>query len=465
MKKAEVLSESVFTTKINSGRRSFRVGIISQVQAALKGCFEESAVQAAQEAGVIHRQRKFSAVSLAQTFVLGLLSNPRATTTDLAGTAALAGVDVSPQAIEKRFTPELADFLKNLFISATQKVVASSETMAPILERFTSVILLDSSGVRLPESEAENFKGNGGTNGIGKAALKLQTELDLRSGALNVQLEHGKDPDGASSRQHIDFVAGSLRVTDLGYFCMPVFAAIAAANAYFLSRIQHTTITWVNGERVGNIVEWLNTQTQTVVEQSIEVGAKHRLPCRLVAWKVPEQQVNLRRRRARLEASRRGRTATKATLAACEWTFLITNASEELLSTKEVIVMYRSRWQIELLFKRWKSTGLIAELHGKNDPEQMVRLWAKFCAALIQHWLTVMVAWESESTWSFDRIAKRVRSVAEEIIEALTGDRNFTEVLEGFKKRIKRIAHRNPRKKTGTFELLRNPNLLDYALS
>ncbi len=35
-------------------------------------------------------------------------------------------------------------------------------------------------------------------------ALKLQTEFDLRSGALrSVQLEQGRAPDGASDRQQI----------------------------------------------------------------------------------------------------------------------------------------------------------------------------------------------------------------------------------------------------------------------
>jgi len=399
------------------------------------------------------------------TFILGFLNKPRASVSDLAGSAARAGVDISPQAIEKRFTPALENFLEKLFCAMTKKIVASSETFAPILERFTRVILIDSSTVTLPESEQGRFKGTGGKNGSGKSALKLQTELDLRSGGLGVQIEQGKAPDGASSRQHIAFEPGSLRISDLGYFNIPVFAAIAAAKAFFLSRIQHTTIIWIDNERVGNIVSWLNQQTGTMVDRWIEIGAKDQLRCRLIAWKVPPEQVNRRRRRARLEATRRGRQVTAATLAACEWTFMITNASEDQLGTNEIIVLYRARWQIELLFKRWKSIGLIAELSGKNATVQMVRLWAKLCAALIQHWLTVMVAWKSESNFSLERIATRVPEIANSLIEALASNADLIQVLEQFKKVVKRICRRDSRSKPGTLELLRSPDKLDYSLS
>jgi len=439
--------------------------IVSQVRTALEECFGDSAVEANQHTRAVKRVRKFTPISLAMTFVLGFLNNPRSTAADLAGSAAQADVDVSPQAIEKRFTPELAEFFEKLFRSATKKIVASSETLAPLLERFTKVILIDSSSMTLPESQQERFQGTGGKNGSGKAALKLQTELDLRSGALGVEIEQGKDPDGASSRQTIAFTPGSLRIADLGYFSIPVFAAIAAAKAFFLSRIQHTTIVWINSERMGNIVAWLNQQAEPMVDCWIEIGAKDRLDCRLIAWKVPPDQVNRRRRRARTEAVRRGRQVTAATLAACEWTFMITNASEDQLSTKEIIVLYRSRWQIELLFKRWKSIGLIAELSGKNDTVQMVRLWAKLCAALIQHWLTVMVAWNSESSFSFERIAKRVRQIANGLIEALAGYGDLIQVLERFKKVVSRTCRRDSRSKTGTLELLRNSEKLDYSLS
>jgi Transposase DDE domain len=440
--------------------------MISKVKAALEGVFGHSAMLANQLANAVKRRRKFTPVSLAQTFILGLLSNPRASAADLARSAALAGVEVSPQAIDKRFTPELAAFFEATFRSATQTIVASNQALAPLLERFNSVKLLDSSVLQLPDSQKDRFAGTGGKNASGQAALKLQTELDLRSGGLEcVQIEQGKDNDGASSRQRIEFQPGSLRVTDLGYFNLAVFASIALSKAFFLSRIPHSTIIWIDNERVGDVVSWLNQQTESLIDRWIEVGGTDRLPSRLIAWKVPPEQANRRRQRVRREACKHGRNVTEAALRACDWTFLITNVTDDQLSPKETIILYRARWQIELLFKRWKSVGLIAELSGKNDTEKMVRLWAKLCAALIQHWLTVMVAWNANSVYSFDRIAKQVSKIGNELLIALTSALDVMVVLERFVRTTKATCKRDRRSKAGTVELLRNPEKLDYSLS
>ncbi len=72
----------------------------------------------------------------------------------------------------------------------------------------------------------------------------------------------------------------------------------------------------------------------------------------------------------------------------CDWTVLITTAPEELLSGKKPS-FYRSRWQIELLFNAAKSQGLVADLSGSTEVRQLVRLWSRLIAALVQHWLVV----------------------------------------------------------------------------
>ncbi len=59
-----------------------------------------------------------------------------------------------------------------------------------------------------------------------------------------------------------------------------------------------------------------------------------------------------------------------------------------MLTAKEAAVLYRARWQVELLFKRWKSQDLVAVLSsGSTVVRQMVRVWSRLLAALVQHWL------------------------------------------------------------------------------
>ena len=51
-----------------------------------------------------------------------------------------------------------------------KQIVASEESLAPILSRFTEVILIDSSVIALPDSEKSEFRGCGGSYGANQAA-------------------------------------------------------------------------------------------------------------------------------------------------------------------------------------------------------------------------------------------------------------------------------------------------------
>ena len=76
--------------------------ILAKVGSALQRLFGDLAQTAADESGVIERTRKFTALSLARTFVLGFLQNPKASDEKLAQIAAQCDAAVTPQAIEQR---------------------------------------------------------------------------------------------------------------------------------------------------------------------------------------------------------------------------------------------------------------------------------------------------------------------------------------------------------------------------
>ena len=163
-----------------------------------------------------------------------MLQNPKASHGDIASVAAASGVDVSPQAVEQRYSKSLVAFFKVLFEKMAKQIVASEESLAPILNRFTEVILIDSSVIPLPDSQQSEFRGCGGSYDANQSAIKLQTEFDLLDGSLRcVELEQGRATDGATNRQHIIQSPGSLRIADLGYFNIPVLRGIGDAEAFF----------------------------------------------------------------------------------------------------------------------------------------------------------------------------------------------------------------------------------------
>ena len=442
------------------------MSIIAKVGAALQDLFGAFTEQAAKSSGVIIRKRIFTPHSLAMTFILGHLQHPRATDEQLAQIAAQAGADVTPQAIDQRHTPQMVSFLKALFVEATKRVIGSDKVLAEILERFISVILLDSTTITLPDSLEKEFPGCGGSHGSGLAAMKLQTELDMRSGAItHVEIERGRSPDGATIRQHVRRGAGSLRITDLGYFDQSVFATMTQESEYFLSRLQFGTgVLLPDGTRLA-LLHWLAKQSGRFVDQAIMLGKTQRVSCRLIAWRLPQEQADRRRQKLRRELmKKKGRTPSAERLAWCDWTILVTNVPLQMLSPEEAAILYRTRWQIELLFKRWKSQDLVAMLKGSTDERQMVGVWSRLLAALVQHWLVIATVW-GDPTKSLVKVCEAIRGFVGRLVASI-GRVNETErVLADLAKNLAKTCRRNKRASPGTFELLNDPSLLDFRLT
>ena len=442
------------------------MSIVRRVAAALKQLFGPLTQQAARVTGVVQRQRKFTPNSLAQTFVLGFLQDPRANDQKLAQVAAQSGAAVSPQAIDQRQTTKLAAFLEDLFRRAVRIVVGSDRLLAPILQRFADVTILDSTVIGLPDSQHARFPSCGGRGDCGRAALRLQTELDLRSGAItHVELESGRSADSATTRQHVARAKGSLRITDLGYFCTAVFAAFVRDGAHFLSRLQFGTGLRLPDGTAVDVLSWLAQQDGRCVDRSMLLGLKERLACRVIAWRLPEEQRNRRRQRLCEEFRRKwGREPSAARLAWCDWTILVTSVPVEALSASEAAVLYRARWQVELLFKRWKSRGRIAESDGSCDVRQLIRAWSRLLAVLVEHWLMVGSAWGDAriSAW---KACTALRGLVSRVVAALDRLNELERVLEDLSRVIARTCRRNRRKKLGTFELLNDPSRLDFRLT
>jgi DDE family transposase len=442
------------------------MGIIAKVSATVQALFGTMAEEVAEGHPVVLRRRKFTTATLAQTFTLGFLARPRASDEELAQTAALCGVGVTAQAIAQRHTARLEGFLEALFRRATRCAVRSQTTLAPLLDRFAAVLILDSTTTTLPDALRDRFPGCGGSHGGGQAAMKLQVQWDLCSGALDaVAIESGRDCDYKTPLQSADLPAGSLRITDLGYFDTEVFERFNRRGVFWLSRLQFGTGAFTpEGQRLP-VLDWLGEQPGPFVDRPILIGTERKVACRVVAWRVPQEVANRRRQKLIAEARRKdGRVPSKERLAWCDWTILVTNVTADVLTAKEVAVLYRARWQIELLFKRWKSLGLIAELSGSTDVRQMIRLWSRLLAVLIQHWLLLSSAW-GDPRRSLAKACEAIRRHAP-ILAAVVGEPTRLEVaIEGLGVILRATASQNKRKKPSTFELLNDPRLLEYSLT
>lgn len=437
---------------------------ITDLAGPLQAVLTATAERLARQHGAVRRCRKFSGATLVQTLVFGWLAHPAATLTQLVQMAALRGVVISPQGLEQRFTAALAECLQQLVAATVQAAAVAGEPVAvPLLARFTGVYVLDSTTIGLPAEVAAQWPGCGGRPGQGQAAVTLQVRLDLRTGRLDGPLlQPGRAQDRATPLQHAPLPTGSLRLADLGYFVLGVFRALGEAGSHWLSRLRaDVAVFTAEGARVAAVGTWLTEQADPHghVETWVTLGARERLPARLVAWRVPQVVADGRRRRLRQEARKKGQAVSRARLALADWTILVTNVPADLLSREELRVLARARWQIELVFKLWKQHGRLAVSRSQRPWRLVSEVYAKLVALIIQHWLLVASGWAAPDK-SMVKAAQAVRDQAALIAAALDELPALTAALRRLARGLRAGCRLNRRRRhPNTYQLLLDPSL------
>lgn len=441
------------------------MNIIRTVAETLQRVLGPSLDPLGRQTGAIRRQRKFSGATLLKTIVLTLMKTPDAKPSHYVATAGRLGVFVTPEAIDRRFTPALAEFLRKALERTLAQVVAARPVATPLLRKFTAVRVGDSTSLTLPERYAGEFPGCGGKSGSGKAALKVQVLWDLITGALlQVVLEPGRNGDGKSALMAGPAPAGSLSILDLGYFSLKRFGELTGSGASWISRWQQGTSAFhPDGSPLDLLAYARRHYGDGPIDMPIRLGVVDRIACRLILVRVPQEIADRNRRRAHEKAAKHGRVATRECLAWCDWTAYVTNCPAELLSWKEVVVLYRTRWQIELLFKLWKSHSQLDKHRSARSAEgRMAELLAKLIGVVIQHWLLLTSTWENTRR-SLRKAAGVIRDRITDLIASWDDLDRLCAALEGMRVVIENVANVDSRgKHPSWFQLLSDPELLDY---
>ena len=441
--------------------------IVPQVAVAMQAVFGTSLSHMSRITGCVRRQRKFCGMSLLRTFVLTLLQRPAAKDPDYRAMAAKLGVRVTEQAIAHRFTDGLGRFLEESLKQAVVQALAAKPTPAALLRKFTDVRIGDSTTIALPDELAEQFPGCGGTGKACLAALKIQVLWSLTTGQLlQWLLEPGRASDNLSEIAAAVPPAGSLSIFDLGYFSLERFQRVGEAKAYWISRLQHHTKVFDRAGKTRALLQFLRKHGKHgVVDVPVVLGEKERLPCRMVAVRVPQEVAARRRQQIREKARDHGREPSQEYLDLQEWTIFVTNCPRKLLSWREVVVLYRARWQIELLFKLWKSHNQLAQREIDASPQrQMAVLYAKLIGVIVQHWILLTATW-SDGQRSLRKAAAIVRDWIVLLTEVLDDHRRLCSMLRRLNGAIAEAARVTRRRKhPSLFQLLENPGCLEYTV-
>ena len=433
---------------------------LSHVPLALQNLLSETATQAGAASGFVQRRSKLTPEIFVKTLTFGWLANPSATLQQLAQTAALFGLDVSAQALDQRFCHRAASFLKQVLQAAVERGFASDPVAIPLLRRFKSVELIDTSIICLPDELLQVYSGCGGTSGK-SSSLKLELGLELITGRLQgPHLHAGRTADCRGLLPQASPEPGSLRLCDLAYFKLQSMKELSAQRAYWLTRVKACTGIVDQAGKKWKLLNFIRAQSSDDIEVEVKLGFAEQVECRLIARRVSKAVADQRRRRLRNKARRNCSRIKKQSLALAEWTVIATNVEADKLSADEAMVITRVRWQIELLFKLFKSQGQVDEWRSKKPWRILCEVYAKLLAMLIQHWILVMSSW-GYADRSILKAGKVVQMLAWPLAMALKSAKEMVRVIRMAKKLIAGTCRINKRRKApSSFQLL-----LDDALA
>lgn len=383
----------------------------------------------ARRTGFVQRASKISGKLFLALVTFGQWSAAKTSLAQLAAKAAQLHepVEVSPEAIHQRMNTRALAFLRDLIQTAFAKLhsgdtVCDDSLFAP----FPRVHIADSTGFGLPASLRDVFPGAGGS--AAPAGAKIQLVWDYKSSTFD---HFALIPWNIPDNKYVDTVAalarrGSLFLFDLGYFKTKAFAQIAAAHAYFLSRLNHqTTLFAAIGGRLHEVglARVLQAESRPLLEKAIFIGAQERVAARLIAARMPEAVVNERRRRARKVAKKRGYTPSQTHLTLLAWNLFITNVPGTVWTPETVCKAYPMRWQVELIFKSWKSYLHLATLTTKTAETTLCYLYGRLLLILLNYALCPALRatlWEKKRReLSVLKLVRHLQALADRWFQAL----------------------------------------------
>jgi hypothetical protein len=311
-----------------------------------------------------------------KTMVFGLLEKATASLNDLTAVCEEHfGIRMRPQGLDERIHQATWSFRPRMFRLALVACCQTGRLPVPLLTQFSAVKITDSTGISLPESVAEEFPGRGGD--ASPAGLKLQLVLECLTGCFKtITLTKGITPDPKCT-QHIGLAApGSLNRFDRGDVVGQHLKAFADKGADCLCRF--LSCMGLDGEdgKPLKLAQVLHAEWRDCVDLEGRLGADGRLPGRLCCFRVTAEVAHRRRQKANQQAAKKGRTPTRESLALLGWTVFITTGPAGMLALDQIRLRSALRWQIELVFKLWKSHLPLHLVSGSRKERILVDLYA-----------------------------------------------------------------------------------------
>ncbi len=373
------------------------------------------------------------------------------------------GVLISKQGIDKRFNEQALEFIKTVFESQLAKQIQKENIDDGWLSHFGQVRIKDGTRFDIPEEFYKLLPGSGGS--ASKAGVCIQYEFDIKSGKiLDFTLTPANRPDVRDAKEtKLNVEKEDLVIRDLGYFILDGLLHIINSEAYFISRLDSKTNVYhqKNGIRkmldFAAINEYMNKCKLLSMELDVFIGKQAQLPVRLVIELMPDQVYSKRMQAVNKGNKKKGYHTSDEYSKRARFNLFVTNITQEKLPAQAISALYKIRWQIELVFKVWKSTFGINNTRKMKYNRWLCLLYAKLLVIII-NWTIIMahrIALYNQNgkMLSVDKCYKTLRDNFDKIRTAIReGDDAISQVMNWITKMFSQKHSLERKKKRINFE-------------
>ncbi len=283
------------------------------------------------------------------------------------------------------------------------------------LTMFKDIVIQDGSSMAVKDSLEGHWPGR--FRKVSPAAVELHVTMSgLKDNPVSITLTADKESERAEAPAPAE-LEGCLLLEDRGYQARKAFKAIDQQGGSFIVRgtknIRPTILRAydTNGRPLrrleGKRLSWQVLRCN-VRDLDIEWGPTNDIyRGRVVVF------------------HRRGKRNKKT------FTYLHTNLDRKLFAANEVGQLYRLRWQVELLFKEWKSHANLHRFDTSKAPIAEGLIWVSLLATLLTRAITHAAEQLLGVEMSTQRAAASARHFLDSILKSLlSGGRTLRRVLE-----------------------------------
>ncbi len=293
------------------------------------------------------------------------------------------GIEIKKQSIHSRFTDNAVNFIKSLVSNQLSKRLSLPSAY---LDMFPTILIQDSTRFGLPESFHEQYAGYGGRGA--KAGGKIQFVYDLKTHQMcHSSLGAMTENDLTASKNNEWITEGALILRDLGYYSHDGLEEIANKKAFFISKVKPKTALFdLDGQRfeLVKLVEKMKRAGIMSLEKELLIGHEKKIKARVIFSIVPDGVKKQRASAVAYKANNKNYTVQKEYKVWTGINVFITNVSKDRLTPEQIMSIYRLRWQVELVFKTWKSHYKIDQYKTMRKERMECYVYATLLLILLQ---------------------------------------------------------------------------------